>query len=157
MNHLVFVFGTLKEGFPNFATNNGARLPGSFLTKQRFPFYLIGERHSPWLIDQPGEGERIVGQVFEVDRGTLDAMDRLERIGEPDGYRRIVVEVEACDVAAPEAIAAFAYLKPARQLVAADIRHGPLREYTLEHAALYRPRSRTSLNVHDPAAGPCTS
>ncbi|HYP70984.1 MAG TPA: gamma-glutamylcyclotransferase family protein, partial [Variovorax sp.] len=89
MNHLVFVFGTLKEGFPNFATNKGRRLPGVFLTKDRYPFYLVGERHSPWLVDQPGEGERVVGQVFEVDKVALAAMDALERIHEPDGYRRV--------------------------------------------------------------------
>ena len=70
--HRVFVFGTLKEGFPNFATNRGRRVAGDFVTKERYPFYLVGERHSPWLIDQPGEGERIVGQVFEV---VLDLFD----------------------------------------------------------------------------------
>ena len=37
MTHLVFVFGTLKEGFPNFATNRGVRVPGAFTTKYRYP------------------------------------------------------------------------------------------------------------------------
>jgi gamma-glutamylaminecyclotransferase len=78
MKHLVFVFGTLKEGFPNFPTNKGSRRPGAFLTKERYPFYLVGERHSPWLINSPGQEERIVGQVFEVDQTALEAMDNLE-------------------------------------------------------------------------------
>jgi hypothetical protein len=35
----------------------------------------------------------------------------------------------------------FAYLKDPDALPGADIRQGPLAEYTLEHAALYRKRS----------------
>lgn len=141
MKHLVFVFGTLKEGFPNFATNKGARVPGTFRTKERYPFYLIGERHSPWLVNRPGEGEQILGQVFEVDASTLDAMDTLERIAQPDGYRRIVVEVVADEGGAVTPLSVFAYLKQAQHFVAADVRSGPFAEYTLEHAALYRPRA----------------
>ena len=140
MKHLVFVFGTLKEGFPNFATNRGTRVPGVFITKERYPLYLVGERHSPWLIDSPGNGEQISGQVFEVDQATLDAMDKLERISEPDGYRRVVLAVESGDVINSLSLDANAYLKQAQDLVASEIRLGPLSEYTLEHAALYRPR-----------------
>ena len=140
MKHLVFVFGTLKEGFPNFATNHGTRVPGVFITKERYPLYLVGERHSPWLIDSPGNGEQISGQVFEVDQATLDAMDKLERISEPDGYRRVVLAVESGDVINSQSLDANAYLKQARHLVASEIRLGPFSEYTLEHAALYRPR-----------------
>lgn len=140
MKHLVFVFGTLKEGFPNFATNRGTRVPGVFITKERYPLYLVGERHSPWLIDSPGNGEQISGQMFEVDQATLDAMDKLERISEPDGYRRVVLAVESGDVINSQSLDANAYLKQARHLVASEIRLGPFSEYTLEHAALYRPR-----------------
>jgi gamma-glutamylaminecyclotransferase len=139
MNPLVFVFGTLKEGFPNFATNKGIRLPGTFTTSERYPLYLVGERCSPWLIDIPGEGERIRGQLFEVDAATLEAMDGLERINEADGYRRVVLEVESAEADGP--LEAFAYVKRERHLVASEVRLGPLAEYTLEHAALYRSRA----------------
>ena len=54
MSHRVFVFGTLKEGFPNFATNRGRRIAGGFVTVQRYPLYLVGERFSPWLLDAAG-------------------------------------------------------------------------------------------------------
>ena len=141
MKHVVFVFGTLKEGFPNFGTNGGVRLPGIFITKERYPLYLVGERHSPWLVDKPGEGERVVGQLFEVDQGTLNAMDTLERVSEPDGYRRIVIEVEAKEPGEPRDLTAFAYLKQSEHFVAAEVRQGPFCEYTLEHAALYRRRA----------------
>ncbi|WP_285414832.1 hypothetical protein [Variovorax sp. efr-133-TYG-130] len=35
MTDLVFVFGTLKEGFPNFTTNRGKRVAGEFVTVER--------------------------------------------------------------------------------------------------------------------------
>ena len=54
MPTLVFVFGTLKQGFPNAATNRGARWPGNFRTEAAFPLYLVGERHVPWLLNAPG-------------------------------------------------------------------------------------------------------
>ncbi|MBI2772034.1 MAG: gamma-glutamylcyclotransferase [Burkholderiales bacterium] len=144
MPHLVFVFGTLKEGFPNFATNKGARIAGEFVTAQAFPLYLVGERCSPWMIDQPGQGHRVAGQLFEVDGETLARMDALERIGEADGYRRVVIDVADTADAAGAVRAVFAYLKPATQFRELDARHGPLSCYTLEHAALYRARTQPS-------------
>ena len=140
MSQLVFVFGTLKEGFPNFATNKGARVAGDFVTVVRYPLYLVGERFSPWLIDAAGEGERVVGQVFEVDEATLVAMDELERVTKADGYRRVMLEVEPLQDGRRAACSVHAYIKPREQFTAAEARLGPLREYTREHAALYRSR-----------------
>ena len=141
MSRRVFVFGTLKEGFPNFAVNRGARVPGTFRTLERFPLYLVGERHVPWMLDARGEGDRVAGEVYDVDDATLAAMDLLERVGDPDGYRRESIRVEGGGAA----LDAFAYLKPAAQLAAWESRLGPLAEYTLEHARLYRSRPRAEL------------
>jgi gamma-glutamylaminecyclotransferase len=138
MDHLVFVFGTLKEGFPNFATNRGARVGGVFVTRRPYPLYLVGERHSPWLVDEPGSGARVAGELFRVDAQSLEAMDKLERLAEPDGYRRVLLEVECSETAAVHE--AYAYLKPPGQLAGSQIREGPLPAYTQAHAALYRPR-----------------
>ena len=132
----VFVFGTLKEGFPNFALNRGARVPGRFRTHDRFPLYLVGERHVPWMLDAHGQGEHVAGELYDVDAATLAAMDRLERVGEPDGYVRVAIRVEGAEGSQE----AFAYLKPARQLAPGLSRIGPFSEYSPEHARLYRPR-----------------
>lgn len=137
MAHLVFVFGTLKEGFPNFAVNAGKRVAGIFRTHERFPLYLVGDRHVPWMLDSAGEGERVAGELYEVDDATLAAMDRLERVSEPDGYRRVAIRVHG---EGHDSVEAFAYLKPASQLAAAQVRAGPIAEYTREHARLYRAR-----------------
>ena len=139
MEDLVFVFGTLKEGFPNFATNRGVRVAGSFRTCAAYPLYLVGERHVPWLVNSPGLGVQVAGQIFRVDSETLVAMDRLERVSEPDGYRREVLEVEGGD--SPGLLCAYAYLKQPGQLAMSEVRAGPLEEYKHEHASLYRPRA----------------
>lgn len=140
MPQLVFVFGTLKQGFPNFANNKGTRVGGDFVTVERYPLYLVGDRFSPWLVDAAGEGEQVVGQVFEVDQPALDAMDVLERITEPDGYRRVAMKVRAVGGEPASTLDVHAYVKQRAHFDPADARFGPLREYTLGHAALYRGR-----------------
>ena len=134
---LVFVFGTLKSGFPNFATNRGRRVGSLFRTLERHPLLLVGERHVPWMIDSPGEGERVAGEVYDVDAAALVAMDDLEGIGRPDGYHRKALRVQSSDAAL---VLAQVYMKHAHQLAGADVKIGPLAEYTLAHAALYRRR-----------------
>ena len=140
MVNLVFVFGTLKEGFPNFHVNQGERLPGVFATALAFPLYLVGSRNSPWMIDSPGQGHPVAGQVFRVSDAVLAQMDLLERVAEPDGYHRALIEVAAKSTSTVSTVQAFAYLKRATQFEFADAREGPLSEYTQAHAALYRSR-----------------
>ena len=134
----VFVFGTLKQGFPNSSANNGSRVAGEFLTINRYPLYLVGERYSPWLVLSEGEGLQIRGQVFTVDEATLGDMDRLERIHKTDGYRRVQVQVfsESTD----EEMQVFMYVKPPQQLEGMLVQLGPIAEYELEHASLYQKR-----------------
>jgi gamma-glutamylaminecyclotransferase len=138
---LVFVFGTLKEGFPNFGANAGVRVPGIFVTHQRYPFYLVGQRHSPWLINTPDQGEHVFGQVFQVELEALKQMDLLERVSEPDGYERVQIQVTPQSRDPGGLVNVFAYLKPPESLAGEEVMLGPLAEYTLEHAARYRKRA----------------
>ncbi|MFD2451175.1 gamma-glutamylcyclotransferase [Ideonella paludis] len=48
---LIFVYGTLKEGFPNAHLNQGRRVLGHFRTVQRFPFMWCA---CPWRTAHPG-------------------------------------------------------------------------------------------------------
>lgn len=136
--HRVFVYGTLKEGFPNFATNRGRRVPGEFVTLAPHRLYLVGPRAVPWLLVADGQGQPVAGQVFEVDDATLADMDRLEGVGRADGYLRVPVEVRPAGECAAPAQTVFAYLKPAAQLTDDLPRDGPLAAYSIEHAARYR-------------------
>lgn len=144
MRSQVFVFGTLKEGFPNFDSNVGVRVSGLFETVSRFPLYLVGERHSPWMVNAPGSGEHVIGQVFNVDANALQKMDALERVTEKDGYQRVVIKVRLCAAEHSPEQDVFAYLKHPKHLSTAVIMRGPIKEYSLDHAALYRSRSATA-------------
>ncbi len=135
----VFVFGTLKQGFPNSSQNSGSRVSGEFLTKDRYPLYLVGERHSPWLVLSRGEGFQVRGQVFMVDDATLKVMDRLERIHQADGYRR--VQMPVISESTSEEMQVFVYVKPAEQLEGMRVQLGPIAAYELEHSSLYRKRN----------------
>lgn len=135
----VFVFGTLKAGFPNAGSNPGLRLEGDFVTGEAYPLYLVGDRHSPWLVAQPGHGLPVSGEVYLVTAEQLARLDSLERVDQPDGYRRQRVRLRRVE-RPDEWFEADAYLKPLEQLLGADIREGPLAEYLPEHALLYRRR-----------------
>src|SRR5690349_20975370 len=119
---LVFVYGTLKAGFPNAATNRGRLVAAAATTLEPWPLYLVSERSVPWLIDSKGEGVRITGELYEVDDDALSAMDRLERIDAPDGYRRRTITVSMPgDGSTHEA---QVYLKEPRQLSPGEIKAG---------------------------------
>jgi gamma-glutamylaminecyclotransferase len=135
---LIFLFGTLKEGYPNYHSNFGSRVEGEFFTVDRYPLYLVGERYSPWLINDPGFGEFVQGQVFSVDQDALDIMDSLERVTEPDGYQRLEIIVN--NVVTKKEFMVQIYMKPAHLLDPGDIKLGPLKCYELEHTRLYASR-----------------
>ncbi len=139
MGSLVFVYGTLKKGFPHHARFLGAaRLVGAFRTVSPFPLLLSGERCSPCLVDTPGAGRRVRGEVYEVGPRTLAALDRLERTAAPDGYHRRPIDVLPCGTEAAERLSVYAYLK-APHLVDA-LPTATLSEYTPALGARYRPR-----------------
>ena len=129
---LLFVYGSLKEGFPNAHVNTGRRLPGGFRTCERLPFYLLGAGHLPCLVLQPGQGLQVLGQLFEVTAADLAAMDRLERVDDPQGYRRVRIGVEQINNG--RVFEAFVYVQQTARLDPTQPMIGPLAEYTAEHA-----------------------
>ncbi len=158
----VFVYGTLKEGFPNFHINKGIRVDGIFHTKNRYPFYLVGERHTPWLVLNENEGHQISGQMYMVDDETMENMDILEGIGQPNGYQKVQITIVSLENISKESISeispskksvsnksitpqiekemlATVYVKSIDQLNNAHVQLGPLKEYEIEHSLLYKP------------------
>jgi gamma-glutamylaminecyclotransferase len=65
----LFVFGTLKRGFPLAPALDGARYLGAFRTVERYPMLVAGEWFAPMLLPQPGRGEHVAGELYEVTRG----------------------------------------------------------------------------------------
>ena len=139
MSSFVFVYGTLKEGFPNFSLNVGRRVAGTYRTRQAFPLYVVklpAEDRAPWLLDSPGDGHPVVGQVFEVDSANLAQMDRFEETHLPNGYVRTEVELEAVHDSALR-LRAHVYLKRPTELPDCLHTEGPFGEYTLALAEGY--------------------
>ena len=142
MAHLIFVFGTLKEGFRNFHVNRGQRVPGDFVTALPHPLYIAGDRGLPWLLQRPGQGLPVVGQLFGVDDEALALMDQLERVDEPGYYerRRISVLPRAASSAgtapAPAPIEAWVYFGSELGFTGALLHAGPIDEYLLVHQKL---------------------
>ncbi|MGR5253015.1 gamma-glutamylcyclotransferase family protein [Vibrio astriarenae] len=136
----VFVFGTLKEGFPNFHINKGRRFRGEFETNERFPLYLVGERYSPWLVVNQKAGHNVQGEVYSVTSDVLAEMDKLERVSEPDGYHKVIIQVRCNET--DELIDVYAYGKTDEQLKNANVRKEIAGKYLLEHSDLYRSRNQ---------------
>ena len=134
--HRVFVYGTLKDGFRNFHVNRGVRVPGTFVTEQAYPLYVIGEFGLPWLVHEPGQGHHVTGQVFEVDDPSLAAMDVLERINEAGWYTRILLTVR--QTATGHLMQALAYFGSPARLLPDSIHCGPIAEYTEALQAIYK-------------------
>jgi gamma-glutamylaminecyclotransferase len=105
MNHL-FVLGTLKRGFPLHHHLEGAIFEGAWETVERFPLIVAGKWFAPMLLNEPGQGKRILGELYSVSTDTLARLDKVESIGEPGNYR-LEVEINA----GPEITVAYAYFK----------------------------------------------
>lgn len=135
MMSLLFVYGSLKEGFPNFHVNQGRRVPGEFATVQPHPLYLLDGR-LPFMLPTPGVGLPVRGQLFEVSDAEMAKMDELERVGQPGGYARVALQVQPLQSAgdATTAITAFAYVQDEALLQRPGDHVGPLAEYTLAQA-----------------------
>ncbi|HAS5577629.1 TPA: gamma-glutamylcyclotransferase [Vibrio cholerae] len=85
MQHLVFVYGTLRHGESNHTYLQHSQLLGQFETKPEYALYDLGAY--PGLV----EGHQSVhGEVYLVDEHTLAQLDILEDV--PVEYRRDTIE-----------------------------------------------------------------
>jgi len=91
MRTKLFVYGTLKRGFCNHHYLRDARFLGEATTLTPYPL-VAPKKWYPYLIDAPGEGKRVRGELYEVDAATLKRIDRLEEY--PRYYTRKKIEVE---------------------------------------------------------------
>ena len=128
-----FVYGSLKQGFPNFPVNQGRRVAGEFKTLLRHPFFLI-RGQLPCLLPADSSGFQVLGQLFDVSGDDLAAMDALERVGETGGYRRVAIDVLAAADPAGPALRAQAYLQDPALLAQPGQHIGLIEVYPLSHA-----------------------
>lgn len=139
MRHLVFVYGTLKKGFPNHNNYMGsAKRLGKYQTIEKYPLVLCGARYVPCMINSPGKGHHVEGELYEVDDECLNRIDALEGIQDSDGYRRAVIRVSSSELKSQDIREALAYLMPPDQVT--DRKSNDLKAYELDAANKYTPR-----------------
>jgi gamma-glutamylaminecyclotransferase len=139
---LLFVYGSLKAGFPNAHHNTGRRIGGGFNTAEAYPLMLL-RGVLPCLVLTPGRGLAVHGEVYDVTPDNLADMDRFERVGEPGGYRRQTIAVVRSGdplLGPPDtpALSVQVYGQDATVLDQPGQHVGPLNVYTLEHAQRLR-------------------
>ncbi len=90
----VFVYGTLRRGGSNHWRMSGA----AFVSPGTVEARLFRIDWYPGIILADGGGERVLGEVYQVDAATLAALDEFEGVsaGEIEGseYRRVQTEVQ---------------------------------------------------------------
>lgn len=139
MKYHIFVYGTLKKGFPNHAKYmKSARARGRYHTIEKYPLVLCGERNVPCMIFSPGKGHHVEGELYEIGDAGIDRIDALERIQHPDGYRRYIIRVASCERLIPDFVEALAYLMPPEQMI--DCRSDCMKTYRMDDANTYMPR-----------------
>ncbi|XP_037552306.1 gamma-glutamylaminecyclotransferase B-like [Nematolebias whitei] len=93
----VFVYGILKKGQPNYHymmdSNNGkAEFVATAFTTHKYPLVIASKYNVPYLLNLPGRGHRVHGEIYKVDKRMLDFLDDFESV--PARYQRTVVELE---------------------------------------------------------------
>lgn len=96
----VFVYGTLKRGQPNHYwltnTQNGlASYISNGTTKNKYPLVISTRYNIPFLLNKPGIGKNIKGEIYEIDYEMLTKLDILEDY--PELYDRQMEEIETKD------------------------------------------------------------
>ena len=72
---------------------------------------VAGRRYAPMMIDQPGTGRQVIGELYEVDDLMLRRIDALESVGRAGQFRAVLLlERLGGGTATP----AFAYMKSPR-------------------------------------------
>jgi gamma-glutamylaminecyclotransferase len=156
--HVIFTYGTLKRGFPNYhlmqslIDQNDAVFLGPHMTLHAYPL-VCGAHGIPFLINLPGSGFRVTGDLYSVSTRGLVRVDELEgtRLGHYERLPVQVIHTNAPDgVVAVQAEAYYAHRSFGEGLWERNGRKG-MSEYTEREARGYvrredRPKDRTFLD-----------
>ncbi|XP_063697644.1 troponin C-akin-1 protein-like [Culicoides brevitarsis] len=82
----VFLYGTLKTAEQNhyllLQKGNGvAKFIEKAVTREKFPLVVATQYNIPFMLNKPGTGDFVTGEIFQVDERMLQALDRLEDVG----------------------------------------------------------------------------
>lgn len=129
--HQVFVYGTLKRGYPNAHIGMPrATYLGDFRTAEGYPLVIGGRWRSPYLINEPGNGFQVTGELYSVSDEVLAELDYLESVHLPDGYRRFEIDLEPIATVVHTSNKGWTYLRERRHID--GIHDGPMEIYPLD-------------------------
>jgi len=77
MNHVIFVYGTLKNGHSRNSMLQGQRYLGTAVTTPHYKIYRYGS--FPALI-KVSPGVRVFGEIYEIDDSCLIGLDEVEGV-----------------------------------------------------------------------------
>ena len=93
--HHIFVYGTLKHDYANAHIGmQHSTFLGDYRKAQRCPLIIANKGYVPNLINEPGNGYQVIGELYEVDDSVLSELDQLESTCLPNGYRRVEISIE---------------------------------------------------------------
>jgi gamma-glutamylcyclotransferase (GGCT)/AIG2-like uncharacterized protein YtfP len=90
--HRLFVYGTLKQGFRNHYYLAASNYLGKFVASN---IAIINRPDYPYAV--PKEGAKATGEIYELDRESLDKIDMLEDYDPGNAnshYRRMYITFE---------------------------------------------------------------
>uniref|UniRef100_A0A1B0D710 Gamma-glutamylcyclotransferase family protein n=1 Tax=Phlebotomus papatasi TaxID=29031 RepID=A0A1B0D710_PHLPP len=79
----LFVYGTLKRGEPNHywfkkSSNGYAKFVCKAATTKKMPLVIATRYNIPFLLDKPGHGNYVAGEIYEVDDRMMEKIENLE-------------------------------------------------------------------------------
>ncbi|GJQ10632.1 hypothetical protein GpartN1_g2423.t1 [Galdieria partita] len=75
----VFVYGTLKRGFPNHEFMKGI-FESQAVTLESYPLVVGTPMAVPFLLPFPSRGKRVKGELYKVDSTQLEYLDDFEAV-----------------------------------------------------------------------------
>lgn len=92
----IFVYGTLKRNQPNhhLLTERNAVFIDEAITVDKWPLIIETNANIPFLLYKNGIGYNIHGEIFTIDKETLDYLDDFEGV-EQDIYKRKLITVKS--------------------------------------------------------------
>lgn len=101
--HWVFTHGT-STPHTTLALGEGATLVGEFRTVLAYPLVVGAAYFNAYLVDAPGRGARVRGQVYACSDSALNSLDRLENATSATSatstssqqYTRKIIRVASC-------------------------------------------------------------
>ncbi|KAG8057813.1 hypothetical protein GUJ93_ZPchr0002g26046 [Zizania palustris] len=146
---MVFVYGTLKRGFPNhpLLAAYGSPFAGAASTAAPVPL-VIGPYSVPFLLPSGSSSGRLVsGELYVASPNALADLDALEgtHLGVYERRRLTVLVDGEREVEAEAYFANTSYAKALWRRCGGEA--AEIGEYTMEHAASYVPLSGRSLGA----------